>query len=96
MFIGPCVIIISEDWEQETDVVIQQHSRKLVMMDILMYETCWARKKWNKIASDIKLVFHSSTNTSHIFGRIEEFERDEFLSSQINWLKNEIQNAVYK
>jgi len=31
-------------------------------MDILMSETCWAHKKWNKIASDIKLVFHSSTN----------------------------------
>jgi len=31
------------------------------MMDILMSETCWAHKKWNKIASDIKLVFHSST-----------------------------------
>ena len=43
-----------------TDVVIQQHSRKILMMDILMSETCWARKKWNEIASDIKLVFHSS------------------------------------
>ena len=41
-----------------TDVVIQQHSRKLL---ILMSETCWAHKKWNNIASDIKLVFHSST-----------------------------------
>ena len=30
-------------------------------MDILMSETCWAHKKWNKIASDITLVFHSST-----------------------------------
>ena len=40
-----------------------QHSRKLLMMDILMSETCWAHKKWNKIASDIKLVFHSSTIT---------------------------------
>ena len=30
------------------------------MMDILMSETCWAHKRWNKIASDIKLVFHSS------------------------------------
>ena len=29
-------------------------------MDILMSETCWAHK-WNKIASDIKLVFYSST-----------------------------------
>ena len=46
-----------------TDVVIQQHSRKLLKMDILMSETCWAHKKWNKIASDIKLVFHSSTIT---------------------------------
>jgi hypothetical protein len=43
------------------NVVIQQHSRKLLMMDILMSETCWAHKKWNKIASDIKLVFYSST-----------------------------------
>ena len=32
-------------------------------MDILMSETCWAHKKWNKIASDIKLVFYSSTKT---------------------------------
>ena len=46
-----------------TDVVIQQHSRKLQMMDILMSETCWARKKWNKIASDVKLVFRSSIST---------------------------------
>jgi len=44
-----------------TNVVIQQNSRKLLMMDILMSETCWARKKWNKIANDIKLVFYSST-----------------------------------
>ena len=46
-----------------TDVVIQQHSRKLLMMDILMSETCWAHKKWNKIAGDIKLVLRSSTIT---------------------------------
>jgi len=31
------------------------------MVDILMSETCWAYKKWNKIASDINLVFYSST-----------------------------------
>ena len=43
-----------------TNVVIQQNSRKLLMIDILMSETCWAHKKWNKIASDIKLVFYSS------------------------------------
>jgi len=44
-----------------TNVVIEQNSRKLLMMDILMYETCWTHKKWNKIASVIKLVFYSST-----------------------------------
>jgi hypothetical protein len=46
-----------------TNMVIQQNSRKLLMMDILMSETCWAHKKWNKIASDIKLVFYASTIT---------------------------------
>jgi len=45
---------------ETTSVVIQQHSRKLLMMDILMSETCWVYKKQNKIASDIKLVFYSS------------------------------------
>ena len=44
-----------------TNVLIQQNIRKFLMMDILMPETCWAHKKWNKIASDIKLVFYSST-----------------------------------
>ena len=52
-----------------TDVVIQQHSRKLPMMDILISETCWVHKKWNKIASDIKFVFYSSTITM-MHGRI--------------------------
>jgi len=42
-----------------TNVVIQQNSRKLLIMDILLSETCWAHKKWNK-TSDIKLVFCSS------------------------------------
>jgi len=46
-----------------TNVVIQQNSRKLLMMDILMSETCRVHKKWNKIASDIKLVFYYSTIT---------------------------------
>ena len=35
--------------------------RRLLKMDILMSETYWAHNKWNEIASDIKLVFHSST-----------------------------------
>ena len=46
-----------------TIVVIQQNSRKILMMDILMSETCWTHKKLNKIASDIKLVFYFSTIT---------------------------------
>ena len=46
-----------------TNVIIQQNSRRLLMMDVLMSETCWAHKKWNKITSDIKLVFYSSTIT---------------------------------
>ena len=46
-----------------TNVVIQQNSHKLLMTDILMFETCWAHKKWNKIASGIRLVFYSSTIT---------------------------------
>jgi len=44
-------------------MVIQQNSGKILMMDVLISETCWAHKKWNKIASDIKLVFYSSTIT---------------------------------
>jgi len=47
-----------------TNMVIKQNSRKLLMMDILMSETCLAHKKWNKIASDIKLIFYSSTISS--------------------------------
>ena len=49
-----------------SDVVIHQHSRKLLKMDILMSETCWAHNKWNKIASDIKFVFHSSRISAHL------------------------------
>jgi len=54
---------IQRNENRTTDVVIQQHNRKLLMMDILMSKTCWAHKKWNKIASDIMFVFHSSTIT---------------------------------
>jgi len=69
-----------------TNVVIQQHSRKLLMMDILMSETCWAHKKWNKLASDIKLVFYSSsTQVKSVqtvpYLYIEEFKHDHNLSA---------------
>ena len=55
------LIMCSTFRKKTTDVVIHQHSCKLLKMGILMSETCWAHIKWNKIASDIKLVFHSST-----------------------------------
>ena len=38
----------------------QQHSRELLMMGIVIPETCWAYKKYNKIISGIYLVFYSS------------------------------------
>jgi len=49
--------------EHTTNVVIQQNSRKLLMMDILMSETCWARKKWNKNSKwhQVGLLFSTIT-----------------------------------
>ena len=47
----------------DINISIDRSLRLCWSMDILMSETCWAHKKWNKIASDIKLVFHSSTIT---------------------------------
>ena len=37
----------------------QHHSRELLMMDIVMLETCWAYKKYNKISSGIYMIFYS-------------------------------------
>jgi len=56
------------------DVVIQQHSRKLLMTDILMSETCWAHKKWNKIAGDIKLVFYSTKIIVHLLVIVNHYK----------------------
>ena len=61
MFLAALSVCSGPVWYAEFQE-IQPHSRKLLMMDILMSETCWAHKKWNKIASDIKLVFYSSTS----------------------------------
>ena len=62
-----CIVSVRFDTQRNenktTNVVIQQHSCKLLMMDILMSETCWVCKKWNKIASDIKLVCYPSAIT---------------------------------
>jgi len=72
-----------------TNVVIQQNSHTLLMMDILMSEICWAHKKWNKIASDIKLVFYSSNITmmhSPINIRFTFFQSTTSLFNQLNCL----------
>ena len=47
-------------WEQDDRCGNATTQSRLLKMDILMSETYWAHKKWNKIASD-KLVFHSSS-----------------------------------
>ena len=76
MFIGPCIIVIVEEWKTNlmslailfhflcvqhvSDINISIIRR---LMEILMSETCWAHKKWNKVTSDNKFVFHSSTIT---------------------------------
>jgi len=67
-----------------TNVVIQQNSSKLLMMDILMSETCWAHKKWNKIASYIKLVFCSSTIPELM--RNFSYLRDSWFPQQGWWI----------
>ena len=56
-----------------TNVVIQQNSHKLLMLDRLMSETCWAHKTWNKIASDIKLVSYSSTKVNIVYSRLRTY-----------------------
>ena len=38
----------------------QHYSRELLIMGIVMSETCWAYKKCNQIISGIQLVFYSS------------------------------------
>jgi len=74
-----------------TNVAIQQNSRKLLMIDILMSETCWAHKKWNKIAIDIKFIFYSSTLSSVVeFGEsrfsaiLSPFVRRKYEASVLN------------
>ena len=52
------------NWEQDDRCGNSSTQSQAPEDVILMSETCWAHNKWNKIASDIKLVFHSSTNTT--------------------------------
>jgi hypothetical protein len=74
-----------------THVVIQQHSRKFLMIDILMSETCWVHKKWNKIASDINLVFRSSRK--HYISVGGEFVLEEALGLTFDRQQNEWMNV---
>ena len=41
----------------------QHYSRELLMMGIVMPETCWAYEKYNKLTSGIQLIFYSSVTT---------------------------------
>ena len=70
---------------KKTDMVIHQHSRKLLKMDILVSETCWAHNKWNKIASDIKLVFHLSTICTdvHLIFVILNIQEDDIRQNKV-------------
>jgi len=74
LFLVRCVLELRCGWVGVVSVLqasacntVQRISRKLLMMDILMSETCWSHKKWNKIASDIKLVLYSSTFLSSFY-----------------------------
>ena len=79
-----------------TDVVIQRHSRKILMMDILMSETCWVHKKWNKIASDIKLVFYSSNVTLFIVVRNRQMPSQSCSSHQSDNGRGCVKNQYIK
>ena len=68
LFLVHCVLEIWCGWvwvvsmlQAEAQQVVLQPAT--LMMDISMSKTCGAQKKWNKLASDIKLVFYSSTIT---------------------------------
>jgi hypothetical protein len=75
-------------------VVTQQHSRKLLMMDIVMSETCWVYKKWNKIASGIMLVFCSSAITM-MHGAINiSFLSDSVFGTWIMFIVSRTQNQI--
>ena len=67
-----------------TNVVIQQHRRKLLVMDILMSKTCWVHKKYNKIASDIMSVFCSSAIFSSTVGSYIKIKHECFEFTMIS------------
>ena len=54
-------------------------------ISLLMCSTCWAHKKWNKIASDIKLVFYSSSNVTTLRLLISSRKPNYINSKQEMW-----------
>ena len=69
-------------------------------------ETCRAHKKWNKIASDIKLVFHSSTITmihsptnirskSNLFSTLTSYGEFKWLRKIQGFLQAQRQYLIY-
>ena len=60
------MVFVLQAENKTTDMVIHPRSRKLLKMDILMSETCWAHNEWNKIAvtsswSFIRQIFKALT-----------------------------------
>jgi len=62
LFLVRCVLEFRCGWVGVVSV-LQAEAQLQHVSDINISETCWAHKKWNKIAGDIKLVFYSSTIT---------------------------------
>jgi len=79
-----------------TNVVIQQNSSKLLMMDILMSETCWAHKKWNKIASANKLVFYSSNGIGNFIITVLCYTSVKNNNMAFMWLCGEMRHTTEK
>jgi hypothetical protein len=50
--------------EQNDKFGNQHHSRELLMMDIVMPETCWTSKKYNKRSSGIEIYVCVSVHHS--------------------------------
>ena len=61
---------------------------------------CWAHNKWNKIASDIKLVFHSSTIAmmhGPIYIRLQRFSDLVILHTYLwRWNRQCFETSAYR
>ena len=74
----------------------QQNSRKLLMMDILLSETFWTHKKWNKIASDIKLVVYSSTIKHKYCYFISEEDQENAQFFSLNYSNYKLSSTCFE